>query len=174
MTKKLRFGAAGIAMFAAIGMGSTASAQDSDTATATVEVLEALTLDNVDGLDFGTIVVDTGTPGGGTVTIGGSQGSTATCSGQVICSGTSAPASFDVTGAAGQTVEINLPADNSVALDNGNGETITVTEFIAAQTVDLDATTGDARFYVGGTIAIAGTESPGVYSANFSVSVNYQ
>ena len=56
MTKTIRFGAAGIAMFAAIGMGSAAHAQ-SATADATAEILDALTLTADNELDFGTMVV---------------------------------------------------------------------------------------------------------------------
>ena len=65
MTKTIRFGAAGIAMFAALGMSSAAHA-DTETANASVEILDALVLTNTAGLDFGALVVS-GT--GGTVSL---------------------------------------------------------------------------------------------------------
>ena len=76
MTKKLRFAAAGVAMCAAMGMSSAASAQDA-TATATAEILEALQLTNTNALDFGTLVVD----GAGSVTIAASGAASAVCAG---------------------------------------------------------------------------------------------
>lgn len=174
MTKKLRFGAAGIAMFAAFGMSSVASAQDNANADATVEVLEALTLSNTAPLDFGTIVVDNA----GTVTIAASSTATAVCTGDVICSGTSSAASFSVTGSAGEVVEVNLPATSGTLLRTGGTAGVAADEIVldnftaSAPTVTL--TGGSAVFEVGGELTLDGSEVEGVYSTTFNVSVNYQ
>ena len=174
MTKKLRFTAAGVAMFAAIGMTSAASAQDSATATATVEVLEALSLTNNNALDFGTIVVDNA----GTVTIAASDTASAVCTGDVICSGTSSAASFTVDGSDGQVVEINLPAASGTLLRSGGTPGVLADEIVldnftaSGSTVTLAG--GTADFEVGAEIALDGSEVEGVYSTTFDVSVDYQ
>lgn len=174
MNKTIRFGAAGLAMFAAIGTSSAASAQDA-TATARAEILEALTLTNNAALDFGTLVVD----GAGAVVVGASDTAQAVCSGQVVCSGTSAAADFTVDGSDGRVVEINLPsADGELRHANFGASTldehnIPLTNFTASgATVTL--TGGTADFQVGGTITLDGTEIEGLYSTTFDVTVNYQ
>ncbi|KPP90640.1 DUF4402 domain-containing protein [Erythrobacter sp. HL-111] len=177
MTKMIRFGAAGVALFAAMGMSTAAFAQDDTaTATATAEVLDALTLDNTNGLDFGTMVVD----GGGTVTLG-ADGVLDCSAGDIVCSGTSAVAAFDVTGTANKAVTINLPTD-SIDLNHPDFSGSSVGE----HTIELDAFTssasgneitldgsGEGDFTVGGTITFDGSEVAGIYSGSFDVSVEY-
>ena len=176
MTKTIRFGAAGIAMFAALGMSSAASAQDA-TATATAEILEALTLVNDNALDFGTLVVDTA---GGSVSIAPTTGAASVCAGSVICSGTSAPAGFTADGQAGATIDINLPASAAelrhvdFATSTAIQHNIPLAFSGSATSLTLDATTGTGTFLVGGTLTLDGSEIPGVYSTQFQVSVNYQ
>jgi hypothetical protein len=177
MTKTIRFGAAGIALSAAMFMSSAALAQDTATADATAEVLDALQLENQDGLDFGTMVVD----GGGNVSL--DPDGTLDCSaGDIICSGTSSVASFTVAGTASKAVTINLPTD-SIDLNHPDydaatsvGEhTIVLSGFTSSETGDevtLDGS-GDGSFTVGGTINFDGSEEPGVYTGSFSVSVEY-
>ena len=178
MTKTIRFGAAGIAMFAALGMGTAAHA-DTATADATAEILDALVLTNNTALDFGTMVVT----GAGTVTI--AADGTVTCADPgVTCSGTTAVANFDVEGTANKAVTINLPTASVelqhplfTALSAGE-HSITLDSFSSSENgttgpeVTLDGL-GEATFDVGGTITIDGTEVPGVYDGTFDVSVEY-
>ena len=174
MTKKLRFAAAGVAMCAAMGMSSAASAQDA-TATATAEVLEALQLTNNNALDFGTLVVD----GAGTVTIAASATASAACSGSVVCSGTSSAANFTVTGSDGRTVDVNLPTANGELRHTGftastNPEHNIPLSGFTSSSASVTLTGGTADFDVGGTITLDGSEIEGVYETTFDVSVNYQ
>ncbi|MGB3712743.1 MAG: DUF4402 domain-containing protein [Erythrobacter sp.] len=182
MNKTFRFGAAGIVMFAALGMSSVAHA-DTATADASAEVLDALTLDNDTALDFGTMVVE----GAGAVTLSpdGSAAGDLTCSDpDIVCSGTTSVAGFTVEGTQSKAVTINLPSntielrhpswtaatdaqhsielDNFTASDNGVG----------GPEVTLDVN-GVATFEVGGTINLGGTEEAGVFSGTFDVSVEY-
>ncbi|MEE4206668.1 MAG: DUF4402 domain-containing protein [Erythrobacter sp.] len=175
MTKMIRFGAAGVALFAAMGMSNAAFAQDA-TATATAEVLDALTLNNNVGLDFGTMVVD----GGGTVSLA-ADGTLDCSAADIVCSGTTAVATFDVTGTANKAVTINLPT-TSIDLQHPDftgasvGEhTIVLDAFVSSGTGDeitLDGA-GDGSFTVGGSITFDGSEVAGIYTGSFDVSVEY-
>jgi hypothetical protein len=178
MTKTIRFGAAGIAMFAAMGMSTVAHA-DTATADATAEVLEALILTNNTALDFGAMVVS----GAGTVTL--AADGTLDCSDtDIVCSGTTSVANFDVEGTADKAVTITLPSA-AVELRHASWtpataaeHTIVLDTFTSSENgttgpeVTLD-TAGDASFDVGGTITIDGTEAPGVFDGTFDVSVDY-
>ena len=186
MTKTIRFGAAGVAIAAALSMTSVAQAQSAD-ATATAEVLQALTLDLQAGtsLDFGSMVVNAG----GSVSL--AADGTLDCSdANIICSGTTDVAGFDVTGSAGENVRINLPAsvdllhtawtplsggEHVIVLDSlvTDGTLITPGVGSPYYQVALDGVTGAASFNVGGTITMDGTEVAGVFSETFTVTVEY-
>lgn len=178
MTKTIRFGAAGIAMFAALGMGSAAHAQDTATADAFAEVLDALDLSRVEGaLDFGAIVVD------GADTLVLQPNGTMDCTNkQVVCSGTTDTPLFLVTGTDGKAVTINLPT-SAVTLDlqggtGQPGETMTVDSFTtdaAGDEVTLGAsgTAGAENFSLGATLNIGATQSAGIYEGEVSISVDY-
>ncbi|MHA7820612.1 MAG: DUF4402 domain-containing protein [Erythrobacter sp.] len=178
MTKTIRFGAAGIAMFAALGMGTAAHA-DTATADATAEVLDALVLTNNTALDFGTMVVS----GAGVVTL--ASDGTLTCTDpDVVCSGTTSVANFDVEGTANKAVTINLPAASvelrhpSYTAATAAQHAIVLSTFTSSENggsgpeVTLDGT-GDGTFDVGGTITLDGSEEAGVFDGTFDVSVEY-
>lgn len=175
MNKTIRLGAAGIAMFAAMGMSSVAHA-DTATADATAEVLDALVLTADTDLDFGAMVVS----GPGSVTI--QSDGTLDCSAtDIVCSGTTSISSFTVDGTADKAVTINLPTGTVNLVHTGNvGSTlpqhvITLGSFTTDATgseVTLDAT-GTNGFDVGGTITLDGTEISGTYEGSFDVSVEY-
>ena len=178
MTKTIRLGAAGIAMFAALGMSSAAHA-DTATADATAEVLDALVLNNTAALDFGTMVVS----GAGTVTLF-SDGSLDCAAADIICSGTTSVANFTVAGTANKAVTINLPTADvelrhpSYTAATAAEHSIILNAFTSSENggsgpeVTLDAA-GDASFDVGGTISLDGSEEAGVFDATFDVSVEY-
>ncbi|MEE4201210.1 DUF4402 domain-containing protein [Erythrobacter sp.] len=178
MIKQLRFGAAGVAMVAAFAMSSAAQANTAS-ADATAEVLDALTLNNVDALDFGTMVVS----GAGVVTLA-ANGDLACDDADIVCSGTTSVATFTVDGTANTAVTINLPTA-AVELRHPSYTTATATQHaIVLNTftsnrnggtgpeVTLDGD-GDGDFAVGGTITLDGSEAAGVFSGSFDVSVEY-
>lgn len=178
MTKTIRFGAAGIAMFAAMGMSSVAHA-DTATADATAEVLDALVLNNDSALDFGTMVVS----GAGTVVLG-SDGTLDCSATDIVCSGTTSVAGFSVEGTANKAVTINLPTADvelrhpSYTAGTAAEHSIVLNTFTSSENggsgpeVTLDGA-GDATFNVGGTITLDGNEAAGVFDATFDVSVEY-
>jgi len=178
MKKTIRFSAAGVAMFAALGMSSAAHA-DTATADATAEVLDALVLTADTALDFGTMVVS----GGGVVTLGADG--TLTCDdADIVCSGTTGVAGFSLEGTANKAVTINLPASSVelrhpdyTALD-ADAHNIVLDTFTSSENgadgpeVTLDGD-GAATFDVGGTITLDGSEVAGIYEGEFVVTVEY-
>jgi hypothetical protein len=60
-------------------------------------------------------------------------------------------------------------------LSNGS-DTMTVSSFttsLASNQVTLDATTGEASFTVGGSLAVAASQAAGVYNGTLEVNVAY-
>lgn len=182
MTKILRTAAAGVALFAAVGMGSAAHAQVTESADARAEVLAALQLTNDADLDFGALVMNT-TSTGGTVTVD-TSGFRA-CSGDVICGpgGTEQASAFTVTGPAGTNVSVSVQdlATNPVTLTHTlNGGSTAANHNIDLTALDNGASAGffsflgSESFNVGGTISLDGSEIPGTYVGSFDVTVSYQ
>ncbi len=175
MNKTIRFGAAGITMFAALGMGSAAFAQDNSAeATARAEVLTALNLSLSSGsLDFGAIVIN-----GADSLVLQPDGTMDCANKNVICSGTTDTPEFLAEGTADQTVTINVPTTAVTISLDGTGtlpsEQMTITDFTTSATDDeVVLTGGDGTFTVGGTLNIADGQVAGVYTGEFTVSVDY-
>lgn len=168
MFNKFRIGAAGVAIVSAFGLATAAHAADTATATAEADILEALTLNNLNSLDFGQIAVN----GADTVTVA-ADGSGTTCGANLICAaGTSSPADFQVDGTANTVVSIQIGAASpltgpgaDMALSGLNDDT--------AGSVNLGVT-GSATFGVGGTLSVNAGQTPGYYSSTFDVTVEYQ
>ncbi|MFN2099335.1 DUF4402 domain-containing protein [Altererythrobacter sp. MF3-039] len=177
MINKLRIGAAGAAIAAAMGMSSAAFAQDNATADATAEVLQALTLVE-DGtvLDFGSMVVT----GAGTVTLDSANSLDCTDA-SIVCSGTTSVTGFDISGGnAGLVVDISFTSASVNLVRQTTAGTlasdvIVLDSFTTSATGDqvtLDGG-GAGSFTVGGTINFDGSEVPGIYDGTYNVSVAY-
>jgi hypothetical protein len=177
-----RFGTAGIAMIAALGLSSAANAApQTATANAKAEIVSALTITKAADLDFGKIAINTsGT--GGTVMVATSGAET--CAATLTCYSTTSAAKFDITnGTVGKTLTVKLPA--SATLTTGGGAAnqqlslasfttdATATATPGLYTVTLDST-GKAAFAVGGTLTLDGDEVQGAYSAPLTFDVDYQ
>ena len=158
MRNTLRFVAVGAAL-AAASFATSASAAASATATATAEILQSLTLTADTALDFGQIAANTG----GTVKV--NADSTVVQTGSVVWTGTRAPAGFTVTGSKGANVLVTLPTTSSTLYLGGN---------TVGGVVQLDGTTGQAQFNVGGRLTVGSAQTAGTYSGTFAVSVEYQ
>jgi len=182
MTKFIRTAAAGVALFAAMGMGSAAHAQDSASADATAEVLAALQLQNDRELDFGAIVMNAGTTGGDVVVDALGARS---CGGDLICGpgGTEQEALFTVTGAFGTDVAVLLEDVGTTPVSlthtgnvgspaaNHNIELVALADSAGGGFASFS---GIEQFGVGGRIVLDGSEIPGTYEGSFNVTVEYQ
>lgn len=170
---KLLISAAAVAALA-MTSAPAAAAPVSANANAKAKIYRPLTIQNNNGLDFGTIVLSGTAPYTATVSV--AQGGGLTCNANVTCTGTTSAANFTVKGTSNQTVAITLPS-STVTLTGTNSSSNTLTVNLSAPTsVPLGAagpTTG-ATFGVGGSITFADTQADDVYSGSFAVNADYQ
>jgi len=173
--RKLIFGAMLLTAFA------IQSKAQSVTAEAKAEVTSQLSISGnpVSGttLNFGKIAVSAGTPGSCTIS---TAGAVQVAGGVNTIPSTTSNAIFDLTGIAGSTYAITLPA-NTVVTRAGGSETMTVDEFKARPTSsDSEALTGTLNnilgtdsFTVGGKLNVAANQANGVYVGSFIVTAAY-
>lgn len=143
-------------------------------AKAKVKIMKAVTISQVEDLDFGTVVLS-GPAGftGALVSVDSSGGRT--CDANLTCSGTSTAAEYNVTGSNGATVNLSIPA--SVVIDNlvgPGGDPLTVT-LDNSQTTLLLTNSGAPgnNFSFGGSISLDETTPDGDYSGDVVVTANY-
>ena len=89
-----------------------------------------------------------------------------------VITGTVSAAKFTVTGAAGTTYSITLPA--AVLLTNG-GNSMNVNAFTSTPTPTGSLATGSEEIFVGATLNVAGGQASGLYTntSDLVVTVNY-
>jgi hypothetical protein len=169
--------AAALAASVAFAGPAFAQAFPSDTATATARgvVLQQHSLINQSNLDFGIVTTDGTNPG--TVTIAASAaGARASTGGVTLLPSTSSSARFDGLAAPLETVVLTLtPPVGNVLVDAAGDQ-------VAVNSMSVDASgltrqanaTGSFTVYVGGDFGLTATQAPGVYSADFSLTAEYQ
>ena len=175
MSKFLRLtalAASAAVAFTATGAAAAPVSATTD-ATAKARILRPLTLTSSQNLDLGTIVLSGAAPFSATVGIS-KDGTTFDCdgnSGNVTCSGTHQAAIYNVSGTKSQPVTI---AAGDVTLDDGNGDTLTLTpDFNASLNLTNSGAPGD-DFFVGGSITVTDGTPDGVYTGTFAVTADYQ
>jgi len=168
MTSILRNAAVGVA-FASLGDASAASAA-TDQATVNAQILEALTVTvnaGANALNFGAIA-ESGA--GGTVTV--AVNNTQTCSAGLVCDGLTAVPTFDVQGVANKIVNVSF-VNATEQLAGPGGATMQVGSFTSSASQLTLNGLGQNNFQVGGTLAVAAGQTPGVYTGNVTVAVVY-
>ena len=152
-----------------LSLPSLSFAQTSTTADVSVTVEErAITLEQIDALNFGTVLAY-GRNGSVTVSTSG-----ATSVSNAFSSLPGAPGSFRVTGVPNAPFDISLPADGSVTVSNGT-ENMTLTNFRRtgnSSQLYLDGS-GESIFAVGATLNVNSRQPGGVYTGTYTVSVDY-
>ena len=167
------FARASIAAVAACGCvlwGTQPARAASQTAQVTANVAKPLTLTRIQDLDLGSIVLGPGTWSGAVVGI--TRAGVFSCGSNVVCTGATAVAKYNVTGSNNQSVRVSAP---NVTLVNQSDSTKTLT-----LTVDSPATVAlpnsgnqGVDFPIGGSISVSSTTASGTYSGTLNVTVDY-
>ena len=146
----------------------TLAASVAANATATVIVPLAITK-NTD-ISFGKFLAGTG----GTVSIA-TNGSRTAGGGVTLFNQNSVSnaASFAVTGEGAYTYAITLPANSTVNLSDGASHTMAASSFISNPSGTGTLTAGAQTLLVGATLTAASAQTPGSYTGNFSITVDY-
>ena len=167
----LRIGiVAAAAAAAAAAFGAPANAA-TITAQAKAKVVKPLTIQSTQNLDFGTIILASGTWSGAVVRL--SQAGALTCPSNLTCSGATQSATYKVTGSKGQTVSITVP---SVTLVNqlDSSQTLVLTPDSPASIVLGNSGANGTNFSIGGSISLNSTTAGGTYAGTFDVTADYQ
>lgn len=173
--KKLMFLVLVLVVAFAIGSGTVLAQQPSLDATADISavVLEAFDVNNVDDLDFGTIVAPT--DAGGTITV--APDGTSTPSGIPYHDEIVQAASFEITGGYSGTEGISYSVElpTSANITNGSGGSMIVDNFTSDLTDDAGTITSTSEtFNVGATLNVGAAQEAGSYSGTFDVTVTIE
>jgi len=164
-----------IALFVIMGgFSGTAFCQQSVSATSSVSatVVSPLAISKVTDLNFGNVSVS-GTLGTVILTPQNARSTTGGCQLANGNMGSVSAASFSVTGQDNYAYGITLPA--STTLSGGSGLSMSVDTYITNQGTTGTLGTGPQILNVGGTLHLAASQAPGVYTlpAGLLVTVSY-
>lgn len=172
MLNKMKIALAG-SIAAAMVSAPAAYAADA-TVDASAEIIEAVTIDTVVDMDFGTIAADAT---GGTAVLNAASGATSACA-TLTCVGTSNPGSFRVNGADGQNVVASFGTStaNIDLTRSGGTETMALAATLSADGALGSGTNaaGQFTYYVGGTLTVGANQVAGVYEGTLDVTADYQ
>lgn len=153
------------------GQSQAATANASSAGT----VVTPINITKSKDLSFGKFAAGTG----GTVTVSTSGANSVTGAVVLLSSGTTTAAQFDVSGEAGASYSITIPATATLASGSDTMSFTTVSDLTAANTtsganVTTGSLTGGAQsIYVGGVLTVGSGQAPGSYTGTLSVAVEY-
>jgi hypothetical protein len=167
----LRLGTiAAVAAAAAACLGRPAAAA-SINAQAKAKVVKPLAIESRQDMDFGTIVLGSGTWSGATVRL--SQSGALTCPAPLTCSGATQVAIYNVSGSKAQTIVISVP-DVTLVNQTDPSQTLTLVPDSPA-TIQLgNSGNPGTNFSIGGAITLNSTTADGTYAGTFNVTADYQ
>lgn len=134
-------------------------------------VNKPLVLTKVQDLDLGTVTLGPGVWSNAKISI--SQAGALSCgSANIVCTGASTVATYNVQGSKQQAVRVSVP---NVTLVNQNDSTQTLTLVTDAPNTITLANSGfpGSNFSVGGSITLNSTTVAGTYVGTFNVTVDY-
>ena len=166
-----------LAALAASLVAATPAVAQQATATADARgiVLQALSLNRVSDLDFGTVAGDTLLPG--TVSIDADTGARSTTGAVVALPGAFSRGRFDGFGDVNQTVGLTLTQPAGGVICNGAGCVNQVGAVLNLDSVGNPRSTGATgafTVFVGGDFSIAANQPAGLYTAQFDLTADYQ
>jgi spore coat protein U-like protein len=140
-------------------------------ASVTANAVKPLVISKLQDLDFGSVTLGPGTWSNASVSL--SQSGAFSCtSANVVCSGVTSVAQYNVQGSNKQTVRISAP---NVTLVNQSDPTKTLTLVTDAPATILLTSSGipGTNFSIGGSVTLSSTTAAGTYSGTFNVTVDY-
>jgi len=154
------------------GAGSGPARAATQMAAVQASVIKPLTLSSLQNLDFGTVMLKPGTWSGATLSL--SRAGVLNCSNpNLICSGATMTARYNVTGTNRMVVRISTP---DVILVNSSDSSQTLKMVIDSPgTVTLTSSGAPGSdFDLGGTITLSSSTASGDYTGTFAVTADYQ
>jgi hypothetical protein len=141
-------------------------------ANATARIVKPLTLEWVQDLDLGTIILDTSTSWTG-ATVGISAAGVFDCDGgsstKVSCANPTKEAKYKITGTNNQAVRITAP---DVTLTGPSGTLLLSVDNPGTVNLGNSGSSG-YTFGLGGSITVDSTTADGTYTGQFDVTVDY-
>jgi hypothetical protein len=153
-------------------IAAPARAATTQVARVSASVLKPLTLQSIQDLDLGTIMI-----GGGAwsnATVGISQAGAFTCTNpNVTCTGATQAAKYNLAGSNSQTVRVTAP--DVTLVNQADASRTLVLTVDAPATVDLpNSGNKGVVFAIGGSVSVSSGTADGLYSGTFDVTVDYQ
>ncbi len=137
------------------------------TAAVSANVIKPVQLTRLQDTEFGTLLVSNYT---GTRTVALSRSGVITCAADIVCSGATKQARFNVQGTNKMVVLISV---SSAGLVNGSNTIPFTADAPASVTLTSSGVPGN-DFDVGGTLSVSGTIPGGLYSGTLNVTADYQ
>ena len=158
-----------------------ALAQETEATEAQAFLVTPLSFQKQIDLDFGQIIASNNN---GTVVMN-SAGTVSTTGGIVHISGTQQPARFWGFGTFNQIVSINVDANAYTLTRQGGSDTIIMDQILIGSQPPINITTNPRRFRIAnpdgffsftiaGRLQVGANQVPGVYSGEFTVSLEYE
>jgi spore coat protein U-like protein len=151
-----------------MGMPAVAATQ---TASVTANAVKPLVISKLQDLDFGSVTLGPGSWSNATVTL--SQSGVFSCANaNVVCSGVTSVAQYNVQGSNKQIIRISAP---NVTLVNQSDSTKTLTLVTDAPATLVLTSSGipGNNFSIGGSVTLDSTTAAGAYVGTFNVTVDY-
>jgi hypothetical protein len=157
-------------LICAMGIGAPALGA-SQTAAVNASVSKPLLLTMLQSFDIGTVTLGPGAWSNATVSL--SQAGVLSCANaNIVCTGATMVAKYNVQGSNGMTVRISAP---NVTMVNQTDPSSTLDLLTSAPASILLTNSGKPGidFAIGGSITLNSTTSPGTYVGTFNVTVDY-
>ena len=154
----------------ALGAAAPAAAA-TQTAAVSANAIKPLVLVKLQDLDLGTVTLGPGVWPNATVSL--SQAGALSCTNtNLVCTGATMPAKYNVQGSNHQTVRISAP---SVTLVNQSdtSRTLTLTTSAPASVVLTSSGVPGVDFSIGGSVSLNSATAAGTYVGTFNVTVDY-
>lgn len=171
LTSPIRIFAGALATLISVAWIGAPAQAATQSATINASVSKSLVLSSLQNLDFGTITLGPGTWSNASVSL--SQGGALSCaSANLICSGATQVAMYNVQGSNKQAVTISAP---NITLVNQSDPTTSLTLVPDAPATVVLTSSGHpgVDFSIGGSVTLSSTTPAGIYVGTFNVTVDY-